>query len=94
MKTESVKINCPSCNQRIIITRDTESCPKCSMQFNPKVVQDMFDKLDSIEGKTQSIQNVSKGVQETGKAVNDIGCALMMIPIAIIALVILFSLLG
>lgn len=97
IESEVLKIDCPICKNKILLTFNTTSCPKCGVNYNPDDVHKVFYDYQSKLINSKSYQRnknagkVFNSMEKTGNALSQIGCALMMIPIGILCLIILYA---
>lgn len=93
IEKEKIKIPCPSCQKRIVITYRTESCPFCNMQFNTDYIHSIFHDYETriMNNKAyragEKMSEFGNATQEIGNGMSKIGCGmtlLITIPILII----------
>lgn len=95
---EVLKIDCPICKQKIILTFNTPCCPNCKATFEPEAVHEVFYKYESnlLNSKTyqtsKKIEKASVGLEKTGSFLENLGCFLFLLPLGLLGLYILANL--
>lgn len=92
---EKLKVNCPYCNKKIVLTYHAESCPKCGGAFKPEDVKKSFHNYESALANNKFYQageklgNAGDAMGKAGSAMSQVGCSIMMVTLFVIALLLL-----
>lgn len=97
IETESLKIYCPHCTKKIILTFNTNKCPKCQNEFNIDEVHKLFYEyqsqvLNSTGHKVgKNLESFGNTVSEAGGCIQNIGCIIFLFPLALFLLYLFFA---
>ena len=99
IEQEKIKIPCPNCQNKIVVTYHTESCSRCGMQFNPDYIHKIFHDYETrlLNNRAyqlgENLEKFGNATQDIGNGVSRIGCTLTLfitIPIIIILALLFF----
>jgi DNA-directed RNA polymerase subunit RPC12/RpoP len=97
IENEKLKVVCPHCQRKIILTFHTTKCPKCNNAYNPDEVKQVFYNYESnlanskLNNVAESAKEVADGMEKTGGALVNLGCFLFLLPLGILCFVLLMS---
>lgn len=89
---EKLKVNCPHCNKKIILTYHTTSCPKCGVNFNPDDIKKTFHDYESALVNNKLYQFGDKmgkagdSMHNAGDSMAKLGCSMTIFTIIVIVL--------
>ncbi|EEI10936.1 hypothetical protein [Enterococcus faecalis] len=99
VKKEILNVNCPHCGKKIKLSFNSIACPYCYGEFIPDEVHKLFYQYEAhlINSKsynaTKKMEKTSDALINTGKGLSNLGCALTLLPLAILGLIIAWSIL-
>lgn len=97
IQKRNLKVDCPVCKQKIILTFNTRSCPKCGVKYEVEAVQNVFYEYESKLANskqyqiTNKIGKVANGVEKTGSFLENLGCIIFLLPVALFCLYMLLQ---
>lgn len=99
IRNSSLKVRCDSCKRDILITFNTNKCPKCGNNFDSDGIHNLFYDAET-KYLNSNYHKISKNLETTGNTLNSVGnffkslgCLIFSIPFVLILLSILKSLL-
>lgn len=100
IQKERLRINCPICGNKIILTFNSVSCPVCSSAFSEEEVHKVFYQYESQIANSKlanfgsNLEKVGNGMQKTGSSIQQIGCFIFMLPFGLFCLYMLIKIIS
>ena len=90
IKNEKLKVACKNCNKNIVLTFNSQRCPKCHTHFDTDEIHNLFYEYESqLANSTaykigNNLESIGAEGQKIGGCLSNIGCIIFLLPIALL----------